>query len=367
MRCKLFHFAARTSSPRLLRAPLSNWTLAISSSLALFACAATVRAQEAATLEPASQEAGSQQASGTISGTVYLPGSNQPASQVGVSLKSHDAGIFRSVLTDYDGHFEVSGLPSGTYEISIEEQGYQPYRSTAEFDGSALKLELHLAPLVPPQPVQSANTVSVRELAIPGKAQEEYRKGLVSLAKKQLVQSLKHFASAVRAFPGYFEAFYHQGIVETDLGHQEAAMQDFQMAVNLSGGRYARAQFGIGYLYYLQGNAVQAESITRRGLELDPDSADGYVILGMTLLRLNRIDEAERSAREALLRDPNKAEAYLVLADTCARRQNYREQIQHLDSYLRLDPTGPASKRVREVREVALRILNRTQPQSPVQ
>ena len=368
MRCMLFHFASRTSNPsqsrRLFRSSQSNWTLAILLSLALFGFTATIRAQEAANPEAASPKTVNQDATGTISGTVYLPGSKEPASQVAVSLRSHDAGVFRSILTDYDGHFEVSGLPAGTYAVTIEEQGYQTYRSTAEFDGSSLKLELHLAALLPPQPAQSANTVSVRELAIPGKAQEEYRKGLVSLAKRELSNSLKHFASAVRAFPGYFEAIYHQGIVETSLGHQEAAMQDFQTAVNLSGGRYARAQFGIGYLYFLQGNAAQAESVTRRGLELDPDSADGYVILGMTLLRLNRADEAEKSAREALRRDPNHADAYLVLADSCARRQNYQEQIQDLDTYLKLDPTGPASKRAREVREVAQRILNQTQSQN---
>jgi len=364
MQSKLFHFANRTASGGFPTAPPSSWTLAVFLSAVLFASTATARTQEAVAQEVGSQGAGSQATGGTISGTVFLPGSNEPASQVAVSLKSHNVGVFRSILTDYDGRFEVQGLPAGMYEITIEEQGYQTYRSTAEFDGSALKLDLHLASLGPSQPAQSANTVSVRELAIPGKAQEEYRKGLVSLAKKELANSLKHFASAVRAFPGYFEAIYHQGIVETDLGHQEAAMQDFQMAAELSGGRYARAQFGMGYLYYLQGNAAQAESITRRGLELDPDSADGYVILGMTLLRLNRTDEAEKSAREALLRDPNHADAYLVLADTCARRQKYQEQIQNLDTYLKLDPNGAASKRAREVRVVAQQILNRTQSQN---
>jgi tetratricopeptide (TPR) repeat protein len=354
MRCKLPEGKNLNARPGFLKALLPNKISAIFLTLVLCAFAASVNAQEPSALGR----------DGTISGTAYLPGDNQLASQVAVSLKSHDAGIFRSILTDYDGHFEVTGLPAGTYEITIEEQGYQPFRSTVQFDGSSLKVELHLLSLTPPITPQNANTVSVRELMIPGKAKEEYKKGLLSLAKKQLVQSLSHFTRAVRAFPGYFEALYHQGVVETDLGHDEEAMQAFQAAVNLSGGRYARAQFGIGYIYYLQGKSGDAEMMVRRGLEVDPDSADGYVILAMTLLRLDRPDEAEKSAREALLRNPNMANAYLILADSCGRRGNYAEQIKDLDTYLRLDPTGPASKRAHEVRDVAQKILNRTQPQN---
>jgi tetratricopeptide (TPR) repeat protein len=353
MRCKLSEAKNLNARPRFPQALPPNKISAIFLTLVLCAFAAGVNAQEPGT--PGTD--------GTISGTAYLPGNNQLASQVAVSLRSHEAGIFRSVLTDYDGHFEVTGLPSGAYEITIEEQGYQPFRSTVQFDGSSLKVEFHLLSLTPPIAPKNVNTVSVRELMIPNKAKEEYRKGLLSLAKKQLVQSLSHFTRAVRAFPGYFEALYHKGVVETDLGHDEEAMQAFQAAVNLSGGRYARAQFGIGYIYYLQGRPGDAEAMTRRGLEVDPDSADGYVILGMALLRLDRPDEAEKSAREALLRDPNMANAYLILADSCGRRGNYAEQIKDLDTYLRLDPTGHASKRAHEVREVAQKILNRTQPQ----
>lgn len=301
---------------------------------------------------------------GVFSGVVCLPAGNQPASQVAVSLKSHDAGIFRSVLTDYDGHFELQGLPAGTYEIRIEEQGYEPYRSTAQFDGSSLKLELHLTALSGPQPPANAYTISVRELKIPGNAHNEFNKGLESLAKKDENGSLNHFMKAVKLFPGYFEAFYHQGIVHINLGQLEKAMQEFQNAVVLSGGRYAKAVFGIGYLHYLQGNPAEAEATVRRGLEIDPNAPDGYVILGMTLLHLNRVDEAAQSAREALVRDPNMANAYLVLADSNARRQNYREQIQDLDSYLRLDPNGPASQRARDVRSVAQKIVDRMQPQN---
>lgn len=307
------------------------------------------------------QEQDPQKTDGAISGTVYLPGDNQPASQVAVSLKSHDSGIYRSVLTDPNGHFELQGLPPGAFEISIEEQGYQPYRSTTQFDGIALKLDLRLTASGPSPVPANVYTISVRELKIPGKAQDEYRKGLERLAKKDENGSLSHFMKAVQLFPGYFEALYHQGIVHTNLGQLEKAVQEFQRAIVVSGGRYARAVFGIGYVDYLQGHEAEAETTVRRGLEIDPNAADGYVILGMTLLRLNRPNEAEQSAREALARDPNMANAYLVLADSCARRQDYRDQIQDLDTYLRLEPNGAASKRVHEVRDVAQRILDHMQ------
>jgi tetratricopeptide (TPR) repeat protein len=354
MQCKLSHIVRTTAERRLALAFPSNTNRAIALAFLLFVGGAAVRAQDAGADTQKTDAA----ASGTISGTAYLPG-DLPASQVAVSLKSHDAGVFRSVLTDYDGHFEVSGLPPGSYDIAIEEQGYEPYRRTAQFDGTALKVELHLAVSGAPPVAANAYTISVRELKIPGKAQDEYRKGLERLAKKDENGSLSHFVKAVQLFPGYFEAFYHQGIVHVNLGHLEKAMQAFQKAITVSGGKYARAVFGIGYVDYLQGNPAEAETTIRRGLELDPNSPDGYVILGMTLLHLNRPDEAAKSAREALARDPHTANAYLVLADSCARRQNYREQIQDLDTYLRLDPHGPASQRAQEVREIAKKVLDR--------
>jgi tetratricopeptide (TPR) repeat protein len=297
-------------------------------------------------------------------GAVYLPQNNQPASQVAVTVKSYDAGIFRSFLTDYDGRFEVRGLVPGVYEVSVEETGYETLRTKVQLDGASTKIELHLISLQSSQTLRNAYTVSVRQLKIPDKAKTEYRKGLESFAKSDLPASLNHFIKAVQVFPDFYEALYHQGVVETYLGQFENAMSAFQKSIDLSGGRYAWADFGIGYLLYLEGKATEAEAIIRRGLELDQSSADGFVLLGMALLRLGRPEEAEKCAREALLRKPDYAEAYLVLADVNARKQNYREQIQGLDAYLRLEPTGPASQRVHQARQVALGLLANIHPQN---
>jgi tetratricopeptide (TPR) repeat protein len=298
---------------------------------------------------------------GEISGTVLSEADNQPATQVAVSLKSHAGGIFRSVLTDFAGHFEVRSLPPGKYEINIEERGYEPTQASTQLEGSPVKLVLKLKPSTTSQSGQGRFSVSVRELKISDRARDEYKKGLESLGKKDWPGSLNHFTKATKTFPEYYEAYYHLGLTQTNLGHLDEAMQSFQKAVDLSGGRYAWADFGVGYVLYLEGKAQAAETVLRRGLEVDNNSPDGYVILGMALLRLDNPDEAEKCAREALLRNPNFAQAYLLLVDAFGKRNNYREQLQGLETYLKLEPNGAASERARQVRNVVQKLLARSE------
>jgi hypothetical protein len=81
---------------------------------------------------------------GEISGTVLLDADKRPASQVAVSLRSRVAGVFRSVLTDLEGHFKVQNLPRGTYEIAVDEEGYEAAQTSTQLDGSSSKLVLYL-------------------------------------------------------------------------------------------------------------------------------------------------------------------------------------------------------------------------------
>jgi tetratricopeptide (TPR) repeat protein len=296
-------------------------------------------------------------AAGRISGTVLLKANNRPASHVAVKLKSHAVGIFRSTLTDFDGHFEIQSLPPSTYEIVVDEPGYEPAEARTQLDGSYSQLVLYLKSSNSPQIPRDSFTVSARELKIPGKARREYEKGLVCLAKKDLAESLSHFTKAAEVFPDYYEAHYHVGVAETKLGHREEARRSFQKAIDLSGGKYAWAEFG------LEGKPEEAVTIVQKGLEVDESSTAGYLILGMAQLRLNRLEEAQSSAREALLRNPNLAQAHLVLADAYARRHEYHAQLQDLDAYLKLEPNGEESVQVRQARDVVVRILAKPHPE----
>ncbi len=300
-------------------------------------------------------------AEGEISGTVLLDADKRPASQVAVRLRSRVAGIFRSVLTDFEGHFRVRDLPRGTYDIAVDEDGYEGAQASAQLDGPSAKLVVYLKTRSGPIR-QNKYSVSVRELKIPGKAQNEFAKGLERVAKNDPAGSLKHFMKATQMFSGYFEAYYNLAVAEMTLGHMNDAISHFQTSIDLSGGRYALAEFGYGYLLCQQGRPDEAEKMVRRGLEVEEAAPEGYVILGEALKQLNRLDEAEKSAREALLRSPHYAGAYLVLSDVAERRGDYRANIQNLDIYLRLQPNGPGSVLARKVRAQAERMLANSHP-----
>jgi len=300
---------------------------------------------------------------GRISGTVLLNTDHRPASQVAVSLKSHVAGIFRTILTDVEGHFEVRGLPPGAYDIVVDEPGYESAHSSAQLAGPSADLVIYLKSSRVAETRRNNDTVSVHALKIPGKAHHEFQESFVRLAKNDPAGALSHLNKAIQIFPDFYEAYCQLGVVETKLGHRDEAMQSFQTAVDLSGGRYASAEFGLGYLLYLEGKPREAETVIRRGLEVDENSADGYTILGMIQLKLEHPDDAEKSAREALLRKPDFALAYLVLADAYGHQGDRQMQLRELEAYLKLDPTGPAHDLVQQSCEAVRRILAQLQAQ----
>jgi tetratricopeptide (TPR) repeat protein len=299
-----------------------------------------------------------------ILGTVFAEAGNRPIDGAIVNIRSVTGGRFVSVLTDWSGRFQARGLDPGMYEIAVEEPTYEATRLTLQLPrGPSPPLELYLKASNHSPVRRTDYAVSVRELRIPMKARMAFEKGLQRLAKNDAVGSRTQFVRATTAFPDYYEAYYHIGVTDLRLGQEEEAAQAFQKAIDLSGGHYAWAQFALGLLLCRRGEYAEAETVIRQGLDKDGGSATGHLLLSLALFRLSRLEEAEKSAQEALWWKPGFALAYLVLADVHGQRGEYARQLQNLDAYLKLEPNGPASKQVREFREVVQRIVFRTKVQ----
>lgn len=203
------------------------------------------------------------------------------------------------------------------------------------------------------QTQQSRNSVSVRELRIPYKALRAFDQGMEFLAKKDPAGSLPHFQRAVSEYAGYYEAYDRIGAADLKLSRYQDAEQAFRKSIDVSGGQYAHPLLALGAILDEHEQFTEAESVTRRGLALDPESWNGHYYLALALYGLNRVAESEKSAYEALHWRADFPEAYLLLAEIHSRKEDYRSLVSDLNDYLRLAPDGPASAGVKTLRESA--------------
>jgi Tfp pilus assembly protein PilF len=296
----------------------------------------------------------------TISGSVLLEGESQPASSVRVDVRTLTGAEVATTYTDSGGRFHIAGPQTDGYVVTIVEPGYEPVEQRVERTGTIAGIVLVLKKTRTFLPTH-ANTVSVHELKVPGKARSAFEKGLESLAKKDPQASLAHFKEATNAYPDYYEAFYQIGLVSMELRRGPEAEQALQRAIDLSGGGYAEPQFALGALLCEREAWTDAERVVRRAIDVDPNSWKGYFFLGQALFGENRLDDAEKQAKESLLRKSDAASAYILLANVHIRRHEYVMALNELDKYLALKPTGPTAAQARDVRAAAQRVVSRFQ------
>ena len=72
----------------------------------------------------------------------------------------------------------------------------------------------------------------MRELKIPAKAHQAFDKGLEQLKKNDPAGSLARLAQAAAGFPNYYEAYYHMGVADMQLGRKEEAERALQTAID---------------------------------------------------------------------------------------------------------------------------------------
>jgi tetratricopeptide (TPR) repeat protein len=150
-------------------------------------------------------------------------------------------------------------------------------------------------------------SVSVRELSIPERAVNSYKKGIDRLSKNDPTGSLIHLQRATSEFPEFYEAYHAIGLAQLRLGHEKEAQEAFQKSIDASGGHYAEPHFGLSALLCNRQKFIEAEPIIRKALEFAPAFSPGHFILAWALFGLNRIDEAEKISHEASILSPKFA------------------------------------------------------------
>ena len=288
----------------------------------------------------------------SISGNVRYE-TEQVAENVQVALVLLAGQVVASTFTRSNGEFEFAGLSPGTYYLVLQEKGYEPFREAVEIlrsDRRAIYLYLNRPDRFSPR--VAGHKIAARELSLPPKAVEAFRKGEQKLYDRQDAKgSLSHFRRALEIAPGYYEAHYQMGVSYLKLGQMADAEAAFRKSIEESNDSYAGPYFGLAAMLCGNNKFAECEAAARRGLGLDPNDWRGHYNLASSLVGLDRLDEAERHLREVNRLQPTFAEAYLLAANIYIRRKDYPSVLTMLEEYLKLEPDGPMSASVRQTQD----------------
>ncbi len=91
---------------------------------------------------------------------------------------------------------------------------------------------------------------------------------------------------------------------------------------------------------YRRGNYQTAVEITTEEIQDNPNRLDAYVVLGWSLLALNRPEEARERAERALRLNRRDARVLHILGESHYRLENYEQAIQYLQEYIAVNPQG---------------------------
>jgi hypothetical protein len=299
----------------------------------------------------------------SVGGIVSDAESHTRIDGIRVDLHALTGGTVATAFTSGNGNFQFNNIPAGSYDVVIEQMGYQTTHQRVDIQGTTIGLMLELRGMPRASSVPHGNpTVSKRELSIPHKAHDAMEKGLALLYGKSDYQgSVKQFERAAQEYPDYYEAYTEMGVAYMKLGDVVNSEHALRKALDLSDQHYEGAMYWLASLLSDDQRFADAEPLARKGVELDANSWQANSELARALLGLGRAAEAETSALAAVKLRPENANLHLLLANIHVELQNKPALLDDLNAYLKLAPAGPFANQARKQRDEVQQELQNTQ------
>ena len=287
--------------------------------------------------------------SGEVAGSVRLASGQPPPEGTVLSIHSDAGEIIQQITPQGSGYFQFSGLRRMVYYVTAKAPGYHAVTERADiFSIRRVSVYLTLVPDKRDDPTGPGGVVSQRELVVPEGAQKEFDKGRKLVENKEPEKSLSHFRRAIEIYPSYALAYMYLGLAQMSLQKMPEAQASLGKAVELND-KLAAALLGLGACLNLQGNYAAAEKPLVRGLELDPETADGQFEMGKTYWALGRWQDAEPHVRKVIVLRPEFPVAHHLLGNILMRKRDAPAALQEFREYLRLEPNGPFAPPTREL------------------
>ncbi|HEY5883955.1 MAG TPA: tetratricopeptide repeat protein [Pyrinomonadaceae bacterium] len=302
-----------------------------------------------------------------IVGTVFTPEGSPIRVRMNIRLTSPTWGDIMA-STDDAGRFVFSNVGSGNYMVVIDsEKEFEPVSYPVE-----IVRERNITPdtytvtirLRPKENVRAKkpSVISVSNADVPKRAMEFYDRASKLAEAKDYKAAIQELKLAVAEYPKFINAFNQIGVLHMQLNELEPADEAFKAALKIRPDAY-EPMINRSVTLFRMTRFGDAESVLRKILKINAESAVAYYYLGRTLNKTGRLDEAEIAYLNCVKKSPGEfSEAHRLLAAIYLSRGASQLVVEQLETYLRLVPMAPDAANLRQVLEHSKSLASTPQP-----
>lgn len=297
---------------------------------------------------------------GKIVGTIRVVKGDFPAHPVLISLAMRGSPI-GSAYCDDQGRFGFYNLIANQYQVSIDDDAYEPVSETLEVNPQNSPMNFLDVRLVPradtkqPAPLkrlQGSNPYlidpSEYKHHFPKKAVKEFEKGVAAERKGKIDDAIGHYEKAISLAPEFYPAHNNLGSLYLSRQNFPAAQAEFEAALKTNQND-SQAHFNLANVLLLTQNYDAAQHQIEEGLQRQPDSAFGQFLQGSLYAHTGQPKLAEKSLQTALQFDPLMSQVYLQLVNLYLQEKRTSDAIAELEAYLKAFPDTAFSPKARDL------------------
>jgi len=297
---------------------------------------------------------------GVLSGRVTNP-QGQPI-MVLVHLFAEGDLPAGDTYSDSTGTYVFASLPSGTYTVVVEVEGYKPFRESARLEDN---IEPRAQVMVMLEPV-TKQTATKGPVIVGGKsggelnakhplppfdpkALKEFDRGNKEREKGNSQAALEHYQKALRIDANFYPALNNMGTIYERQGKHSQAEDAFLRAMKINPDD-GESYINLGHVLYEEGQYGPAIDRLNEGLKRSPESAAGNFFLGSAYFKLHDLEKAELLLKKACTIDPlHMAPARLQLANLYLQRHDYESAKVQLQTFLQINPSAPQAAAIKKM------------------
>jgi tetratricopeptide (TPR) repeat protein len=270
---------------------------------------------------------------GMLQGTVLDP-TGKPYPDVTLTIKNADTNKSSDVKTDAKGHYSLTGVPGGTYNIDVKVNNQVIYQAGVKITGgTSPTFDINLKELM------GANAEAEKkrsEAEQQFKAlKEHFDAGLAAIdtmkaAQAQLASTPKDQQAPVQA---KITESGTTAVTELSAAQELMKETDPNRAIVLS---------RLGEAYESMGKWQEAADTYQKSIAMKPDVAANYNNLGNDLAKLGKVDDARAAYQKYVdLAPADAALAWRNFGIVLYQANRMKEAIEPLQKATTLDPKNP--------------------------